>query len=209
MGGWQSRVEDLLYENESVQEVVDIDTARVVVTSHRVLTFTPEMDGENFKQVERPNVVGVGTSAQANTTLAAKSIRYGIYGGLFILAGHFINFEGFVGDIEFDAEAAGETGAGGMIEIAQQMMDFMAVFDEIMQMIGSLVLLVAVAIFAVYWLLRDETLVIQMAGDEQDIHVPRPDDVDVVSTRLEDAIFADVEQQESGLLSSVMPDDLL
>ena len=207
--GWQSKVEDLLYESESVEEVVDIDTARVVVTSHRVLTFTPEMDGENFEQVERPNVTGVATSALSRTGLAAKSVRYGVYSAMLMLAGLFINFDSLIGDVQFDSQAAQGTGAGGIIGLAQGMLNFFARLDQFMQMIGALGLLVAVVIFAVYWLLRTPTLAIEIAGDRDDLHVPRPDDPDLAVTALEEAIIVDEQADDSsGKLASVLPEDI-
>jgi len=209
MTGWQNRVEELLYESESVSEVLDIDSSRVVVTSHRVLTFTPEMDGENFRQVERPNVSGVETSAQGRTTLAGRSIRYGVYSLMLILAGLFIDFEALIGDVSFDAEATSQTGAGGIVSIADGMLRFMTQLDQIMQVVGALVLLAAVAMFAVYCLFRVPTLAIRVAGDGRDIHVQRPDDVDGAIRRLESAILPDDEiGGGSEGLSSLLPNDL-
>lgn len=207
--GWQARVDDLLYESESIEEVVDIDDARVVVTSHRVMTFTPNMDGENFEQVERPNVTGVATSAQSRTSLAAKSIRYGVYGVMLILAGVLIDFENLVGGIQFDASATEETGAGGIVSVAQGMLDALAALDEFMQVIGALTLLVAVVLFAVYWLLRTPTLAITVAGDGDELHVPRPDEPDLAVKALEQAILPDdMDNDSSGKLASVLPEDI-
>lgn len=209
MSGWKDRVEELLYESESVEEVVDVDDARVVVTSHRIMAFTPEMDGENFTQAERPNVTAVETSSMANDSLAERALRYGIYGGLLVLAGTFINFERFVGGIEFDAEAAEQTGAGGLVGLSQRMIDGIALADELMQVVGALALLLAVAIFAVYWLLRTPTLAIRVAGDGDDIHVPQPDEPDLAATTLEQAIIPDeMSEESSGKLTSAIPDDV-
>lgn len=209
MSGWKSRVEELLYESESVEEAVDIDDARVVVTSHRVMTLTPEMDGENFRQVERPNVTAVETGALSNVSLAERAIRYGIYGGLLVVAGLVIDFERFVGDVSFDAEATEQTGASGIVGIAQGMLDLMAQLDQLMQVAGALALLVAVAMFAVYWLLRTPTLAIRVAGDAEDLHVPRPKEPDLAARTLEQAIIPDeMAEEESGKLASVLPEDL-
>jgi hypothetical protein len=211
MSGWKSRVEELLYESESVEEALDYDDTRIVVTSHRVMAFTPEMDGENFRRVERPNVTGVGTGSQSRASLAARSIRYGIYGAVLILAGYFLNFESFVGGVSIDGKTAQETGAGGIVQTTQSMLGLIANLDELMQTIGALVLLVAVVIFAVYWLLRTPTMVISVAGDEDDIHVSRPDDVDEVAPKLEAVILPDgAEDDDLGSrLSSALPDDIL
>ena len=209
MSSWQRRVDELLYESETVEETVDVETARVVVTSHRVLSFTPEMDGENFTQVERPNVTGVGMGARGNTKLAGRSVRYGIYGVVLVLGGLLIDSESYVGGLEFDAEATSETGAGGIVSIAQAMLNFMARFDELMQVLGALLLLAAVVMFAVYWLLREPTLTIAVAGEEADIHVPRPTDTETVIGRLEAAVLPDGEETEEGTLSSMVPEDSL
>lgn len=210
MSGWKDRVEDLLYESESVEEVVDVEGARVVVTGHRVLTFTPEMDGENFRQVERPNVAAVETSALGKTGLAERAIRYGVYGAVLVLAGFVLDFESYVGGITFDAEAAQRTGAGGIVGVAQSMLDLMARLDQFMQVAGALVLLVAVALFAVYWLLRTPTIAIRVAGDGEDLHVPRSDDPDRAIATLRQAMFPDgAHVDASGKLSSVLPDDIL
>lgn len=207
--GWQSKVEDLLYESESIEEVVDIDDARVVVTSHRVLTFTPKMDGENFQQVERPNVAGVSTSAIAPTNLAARAIRYGMYSAMLMLAGVFIDFGGLIGGASFDTQSLQGTGASGIAGMAQGMVSFFAQLDELMRTVGALGLLVAVAIFAVYWLLRTPTLAITIAGDREDLHVPRPEDPDLTVTALEEAISIDeFDEDSSGRLASVLPEDI-
>lgn len=207
--GWQSKVDDLLYESESVEEIVDIDNARVVVTSHRVLTFTPEMDGENFEQVERPNVTGVATSALSRTGLAARSVRYGIYSLMLMLAGLFINFDSMVGEIQFNSEAAQETGAGGTVGFAQSMLNIFSQLDDFMQLIGALGLFISAVLFAVYWLLRTPTLAIEIAGDRDDLHVPRPEDPDLAVTALNEAIIIDDNDEDSsGKLASVLPEDI-
>lgn len=207
--GWQSKVEDLLYESESIEEVVDVNDARVVVTSHRVLTFTPAMDGQNFEQVERPNVTGVSTSAIAPTKLAARAIRYGIYSALLMLAGIFIDFGGLIGGASFDSQSLQGTGASGIAGTAQGMLSLFTQLDDLMRTIGALGLLVAVVIFAVYWLLRTPTLAITVAGDREDLHVPRPDDPDLAVTALEEAIIIDeLAEESSGKLASVLPEDI-
>jgi hypothetical protein len=207
--GWQSKVEDLLYESESIEEVVDIDDARVVVTSHRVLTFTPGMDGENFEQVERPNVTGVSTSAIAPTNLAARAVRYGIYSAMLMLAGIFVDFGGLIGGASFDSQSLQETGASGIAGMAQGMLSFFTQLDDLMRMFGALGLLVAVVIFAVYWLLRTPTLAITIAGEREDLHVPRPEDPDLAVTALEEAIIIDeLAEDSSGKLASVLPEDI-
>jgi hypothetical protein len=193
MSRWQRRVDDLLYEGESVRETIDIDTARVVVTSHRVLAFTPEMDGENFTQADRPNVAGIGTGAEANADLLERGVRYGIVGAVLVATGLIVDFGSILGDVEFDAGAAQEVGAGGLIGLTQTLLDIMTQLDFLLRVFGGLAIFLAVVLLGVYWFERDPTLVIGLAGDDSDIHLPRPDDVESARSRLESAVFPDAE----------------
>lgn len=191
MSQWQRRVDDLLYDGESVLEVVDVGTSQVVVTSHRVLAFTPEMDGRNFQQADRPNAVAVDTSALAKSTLLERGLRYLVIGGVLIVAGTVFDFGSMLGGTELETGGAGQLGLGGIMEITQSLLNLMQNLDQLLQMFGALGLLLAVVLLGVYWFLRDPTLVVEMAGEEEDIHVPRPDDVDQIRTRLEQVILPD------------------
>ncbi|WP_436902797.1 hypothetical protein [Halovenus halobia] len=203
---WQSQVEDLLYSGESVEEVVDVGDAGIVVTSHRVLTFTPNMAGANFQQVDRPNVAGITTGALSSTGLAERSIRYGVYSAMLLLAGVFIDFGGLIGDVSFDAQATQETGAGGIVGLAQGMLSFFSQLDALMRTIGAVGLLIAVAIFAVYWLRRTPTLEIAIAGDRENIHLPRPDEPDRVIRTVESALG--IEGTDASRVASLLPGDI-
>ena len=192
MAGWKSRVDDLLYDGETVRETVDVGTSRVVVTSHRVLAFTPDADGENFRQADRPNVEDVETGSATDDDWSLRyALRFGIVGGIFAVLGAMIDFGDTFGDIEFDAEAAGQVGAGGLISVAQTLIDIMAMLDVLLLVFGLLALLLAGVLVGVYLFQRDPTLVIRVAGDKEEIHLPRSDAGDETRRRLEAAIFPD------------------
>jgi hypothetical protein len=188
---WKRRVEDLLYDGETVEESIELGTARVVVTSHRVLAFTPEMGGENFMQADLPNVESVDVGSESDRGLLARAFRVGFVGAVLLVLGLVIDFESILGGATFDADAAQEVGAGGIIAFAQRLISFMIQLDYLLRVFGALALVLAAVMFGVYWFLRDPTLKISIAGDEPDIHLPRPDDVAGTRTRLEAAIFGD------------------
>ena len=75
MSQWRERAEEMLYAGESVEETFEVDDARILVTSHRVLAFTPGAEGATFQQADRPNVAGV------SRVLAAKVCCWSVGSG--------------------------------------------------------------------------------------------------------------------------------
>lgn len=187
LGAWEHQVEEMLYEGESVSETFALDSARVVVTSHRVLTFTPEMDGAHFEQVERPNVTRVRRSAVGESENIARGVKYGVIGLVLFVAGSMIDFGGIVGDVNLDSEGAGQLGIGGTLGMINQMLAFIAQIDDLMRTFGLLALFLAVVMFGVYALTREATFVLEVAGGE-DVHLPRPEDAQETLLQLEAAI---------------------
>ncbi|OAQ52945.1 hypothetical protein HTG_08945 [Natrinema mahii] len=53
---WTDRVEQLCDEGERIDHRADLEAATLVVTNRRLLAFTPDRSGRNFRAVERPNV---------------------------------------------------------------------------------------------------------------------------------------------------------
>jgi len=192
MSRWQGRIDDLLYDGETVEETVDIDTSRLVVTSNRVLAFTPETDGEHFQQVDRPNVTGVTTAAGREGTMLTWSVALGALGAVLVAVGVVVDFDSLVGDVGAgNAEAGRRLGVGGVLETVQRLFELLAQLDDFMRLFGVLAVLGAVALFAVYRFLREPALVVETAGDDRDIRVPQPADDPDARTRLERALFPD------------------
>jgi hypothetical protein len=185
MSGWRNRVEDLLYSGESITETVDFDSARVVVTSHRVLTFDPDGDGPAFRQVDRPNVEGVSTGAESETDLLERGARTLVIGIVLIGAGFVVDFESIVGDVNLGGQSSQQLGLGGVMGTLQSLLGLITQLDYLMRVFGALALFLSVVFFSVYWFTRDPTLVVEVAGDD-DIQLPRPSErADEYAGRLE------------------------
>ena len=185
MSGWRNRVDDLLYSGESVTETVDFGSTSVVVTSHRVLAFSPDSDGAAFQQVDRPNVEGVSTGAKSELSLLERGIRTLVIGIVLVGAGFIIDFESIVGDVNLGGQSTQQLGLGGVMGTLQSLLDLISQLDYLMRIFGALALFLSVVFFGVYWFTRDRTLVIEVAGGD-DIHVPRPSDrADEYASRLE------------------------
>jgi hypothetical protein len=187
MAGWRSRVGDLLYDGEDIRETVDFAEASVVVTSHRVLAFEENGDGPTLQQADRPNVEGVTTGSESETDLLARGVRTGIIGIVLLAAGVVVDFESIVGDVNLDAETASRVGMGELMGMMQTLLNFITRLDYLMRVFGALALFLAVVFVGVFWLTRDPTLVVEVAGDD-DIHLTRPDETGDVAERIEEAV---------------------
>lgn len=186
MASGHRSIDDLLYEGERVEERVDLDDGRVVVTSHRVLAFTPETDGANFSYVDRPNVVDVAAGADAEPSHLVRGIKYGVGGLATIGAGILIDFDAIVGDVGLGGVGTEQVGIGGVLGMVQRFLGLIRQLDVVLQVLGALALLLSVGFFGIYLLTREPTIAVEVAGDD-DLHVPRPDehDVETVVSRLE------------------------
>lgn len=184
---WQGDVEDLLYEGEDVERTVDIGDGQVVVTSHRVLVFTPDGPGTNFAQVDRPNVVGVDLGHDGNAALVERAIRYGIVGVVMMGAGQVIDLGGIVSDVSFGS-AAGRVGLGQLMRMLGTVMTLLANLDEILTMLGALAVLLAVFVAGVYFLTRDRVVVVERAGEDDHLLPVSTDVTDEQIQRVRDAL---------------------
>lgn len=200
MTGWRQQVDDLLYDAETVQETVEFDAGTVVATSHRVLVFTPEGDGANFQQVDRPNVEGVKAGARGNGNLLAQGLKVGLVGAVLVVAGQVIDLDGLLGDVAIDSEASSSLGVGGILRTIQDVLNLLAQLDELLQLAGALAVLLAVGLVGAYWYTRERTVVVEVAGGE-DIHVPTRADVTEGIARLQRTLAP-----ETGDGGNVTPD---
>lgn len=189
---WAGSVEDLLFDGETVRREVPVGDNRVVVTTHRVLAFTPESDGENYRRVDLPNVADVRAGHEGETNLLRTALRTFAYGGVLLAVGVAVDFEAIVPTDAFSGtgQAAGQVGVGGLLGVMQRMLGVIAQLDRYARLVGAVLVLFGVFVVAVYYLTRERVLVVAVAGDAEDIHVPAPDaDVDGVVTALERALF--------------------
>lgn len=188
MSRWFARVDDLLYDGETVESRVDVGEGGVVVTSHRVLAFTPEADGANYRYVDRPNVGGVERTARGNATVLAPAIKAFVVGGFLLAGGQVVSLDGLVGSV--DLSGAGATGLGGMLAMVQSLLGLLAVLDEAMTAGGALAVLAGALLVGGYLWTRRQLLVITVTG-EDDLELPAADADDALVERLDRAVRPD------------------
>ncbi|ELZ21510.1 hypothetical protein C477_05511 [Haloterrigena salina JCM 13891] len=167
---WSDHVDQLLDEREREQHRVDLERATVVVTNRRVLAFTPDEDGPNYRSADRPNVtrVSVETDSAPGRLLWASLFLFLGLGLLLIsttvdLAGFADGYAGTTGDPTGIVDAALEALA-----------TILTVFDLSILIGGGLLLALAVLFFAGYVRSRWRRLVLRVSGDD-DILLPVTD----------------------------------
>ncbi|QSG13154.1 putative membrane protein [Halapricum desulfuricans] len=188
MSRWSERIEDLLYEGETVEERLEVGTATVAVTSHRVLAFTPERDGANFQQADRPNVTGVSVESNGDSRFLGYAVRATVYGLVLIVAGLLVPLDSVLSDVAMP-ESTGQLGIGGVLGLFEQIISILRNLGEFMQLTGALLLLFAIVPFGVYLWSRERSLVVDLAEDDESISLPAPEsDAEAVVDRLDSAI---------------------
>jgi hypothetical protein len=185
---WQARVEDLLYDGESVRESVLAGSGRIVVTTHRVLAFTPDDRETRFRQVDRPNVTGVGLAYRTQRNLRSYGLRLAVPGVALSLVGLLVDFEGATTDA---MSGLPESGGIDVFQATEILFVLFARLNETLLQVGGLLLLLAVIVGGLYWYRREQRLVIEIAGSTPDISLPRPADGQAAVGRLDRALFED------------------
>lgn len=170
MATWQSRVEQLLYDGEEVHHQVGDDRVGVVVTSHRVLAFTPEVEGANFRAVDRPNVVDVERTNAGDTGWLVTGSKWLLVGVLLAIGGLVFDFDGIFGGVEVSQEA-GQVGLGGILGLFALLRTIFALMDDALLLGGSLAALAGLGAIGWYLQSRSPSIQVEVAG-EDDIHLP-------------------------------------
>ncbi|KAA9399161.1 hypothetical protein Har1130_13225 [Haloarcula sp. CBA1130] len=205
---WVARAESLLYDGEVIEADVRLNRGGVVVTSHRVLVFTPDREGSNYRQVDRPNVEGVDVTTSGDWSFLELGVKALVVGIVLVAAGMTVSLDSLVGNVSLDSGgAASAVGIGGMLGMLQTMLTLMAQLDDLMRLFGGLALAFAVVVLVVYLWSRDRLLVVRVAGGD-DIELTAPDDESVVA-RIEAAIVPGAAPAEAGNADQPPPDDPL
>ncbi|EMA22537.1 hypothetical protein [Haloarcula argentinensis] len=205
---WVARAESLLYDGEVIEADVRLDRGGVVVTSHRVLVFTPDREGSNYRQVDRPNVEGVNVTTSGDWSFLELGVKALVIGVVLVAAGMTVSLDSLVSNVSLDSGgAASAVGIGGMLGMLQTMLTLMAQLDDLMRLFGGLALAFAAVVLGVYLWSRDRLLVVRVAGDD-DIELAAPDDESVVE-RIEAAIVPEAPPSETEGTAQPPPDDPL
>ncbi|WP_058993078.1 hypothetical protein [Haloarcula sp. CBA1127] len=205
---WVARAESLLYDGEVIEADVRLDRGGVVVTSHRVLVFTPDREGPNYRQVDRPNVEGIDVTTSGDWSFLELGVKALVVGIVLVAAGMTVSLDSLVGNVSLDSGgAASAVGIGGMLGMLQTMLTLMAQLDDLMRLFGGLALAFAAVVLGVYLWSRDRLLVVRVAGGD-DVELTAPDDESVVE-RIEAAVVPGTGPADAENPDQPPPDDPL
>ncbi|WP_225741192.1 hypothetical protein [Halorussus halophilus] len=166
------RLDSMLFQGEEVEEELTMEGARLAVTTHRVLVFTPDGDanGRLFDHEDRPNVLDANVQTSGRDAYAGWGVKSAVYGVVFLGGGFVVQSSGILntlGEIKTP-----ESGPGaGIAQFAATLPTVFTVLITGLLLVGGLLLLVAAGLGAFYYTSRSDELVIERAGRDP-IRVP-------------------------------------
>jgi hypothetical protein len=155
-----------LLAGETIAERIDAGRGWVVATTHRVLVYDPTADGARFTSIDRPNVVGVGTTGGGNATVLGYVSRAVVYAVLLLGGGLIARSFGLRSLFSVSSGAAETPGVGGLLSFLSLAGTLIGLFVDALVLGGIVSGLVAVVLAVWYLRGRQPTLVVERAGDD-------------------------------------------
>lgn len=179
---WADRLEELLYEGEQPVESAAVGEGRLLVTSHRLLAYAPGAE-PRFREVDRPNVVGVTVETRGEVARLRRAVRPAAWGALLAVAGSAVSLDSLLVPVS----APPGTGLGGALATVRSLVALLALLDDAMLAVGALLLLVALVPVARYLRGRTRELIVEVAGGA-DLRLPAADAGEATARRVRAAV---------------------
>lgn len=190
MDRWSERASGRLRDGERIERSLPVGENGVVVTSHRVLAFTPEGDGANYRAIERPNVEDAALQTIGNTGWLEYVLKGGLAGVAGVGIGYTMDFGNFFSMDSITGSGASQVGMGGMLQVLAQINRLLDMLDDALLVGGLLGFVIALGALGMFVESRTRYLVIEVAGEEA-VQVPAAGDVGDAPAQLRDALRAD------------------
>ncbi|WP_226039702.1 hypothetical protein [Natrinema sp. DC36] len=171
---WSEHADQLCDEGERVERRVDLESATVVVTNRRVMTFVPDADGPGFRHAERPNVGTVSVETVDRLRRLCWGIAAAFVGVGLLEAARAVSFVDYV-----PASGLQDTGPLPDSDPLERLVDgalsaietALLVLDWAVLLSGGVALAVAAALVWRYVRSRSRRLVLRVRGGT-DLIVP-------------------------------------
>jgi hypothetical protein len=157
------RLLDMLFAGEEIKEEIELEGARIAVTSHRLLAFMPEGGERRFDHEDRPNVLDACVQAAGRPDYLSWSVKSFVYGLLLVGCGYLLNSSGLL--TEFDsARSADQQALLAVQQMVGTMVSAFSLLASILLPVGGILVLAALVFAALYFVTRSEELIIERAG---------------------------------------------
>lgn len=176
---WSDRLDELLFDGERRLDTIALGPDRVLVTTHRLLVFSPASDGENFRAIDRPNVAGVDVRHRTGENVLPMAGKLGLVGFVVLLIALAFDpgrLTGTAGSDPASATAGAADQAGLLYTL-----------DGALLSVGVVLLAAALLLAGYYALARDPVIVVWIDGDE-DVVLPVRRDPKAKLDTLRDAL---------------------
>jgi hypothetical protein len=181
------RLSEMLFQGEEVEDEFTVEGARVAVTTHRVLVFTPDRDGRRFDHADRPNVLDANVETTGQESYVEWGVRSSVYGTVLLGGGVLMKTSGILdqlGGVNPPEDAPG----AGIAQLVSFLPTALEALTTILLLVGGLLVLLAGALVGLYFSSRERELVIERAGRDP-MRVPvESDDAEKVARRLRAAV---------------------
>ncbi|OLZ42523.1 hypothetical protein A6E15_16830 [Natrinema saccharevitans] len=182
---WTDRVEQLCDEGERIAHRADLEAATLVVTNRRLLAFTPDRGGRNFRAVDRPNVGTVAVESTDRLAWLGLSLAAAFVGVGLLEAARAVSLGDLV-PVEPPSAPALPPVSDLVGAVREGVGTALLVLEWGAVALAVTALVLAVALFGAYVRSRSRRLVIRVSGGA-DLAVP------VTDTAVEDGVVADLE----------------
>jgi hypothetical protein len=157
------RLSNMLFQGEEVEEEFTVEGARVAVTTHRVLVFTPDGDGRRFDHADRPNVLDANVETSGRGSYVEWGVKSGVYGGVLLGGGVLLKSSGILEQLNSAQPPADAPGAN-IARLLSFLPEALGTLTDVLVLGGVLLVLAATALVGLYVSSRDRELVIERAG---------------------------------------------
>ncbi|MGA9401466.1 hypothetical protein [Haladaptatus sp.] len=164
------RLLDMLFAGEEIEEEIELEGARIAVTSHRLLAFMPEGEDRRFDHEDRPNVLDARVQAAGHPDYLSWCVRSFMYGLLLVGGGYLLDSSGLLTDFG-DTNTASTQAVAGVQGMVGTMVHAFSLLTSILLLVGGVLLLVGLILGVLYLFTRSEELIIERAGRDP-IRIP-------------------------------------
>jgi len=167
--------ESLCYAGERVVEQVPLGGGWAAVTTHRVLAYNPDADGQRFEAVARPNVSGVRVDADGDPRLLGWALRAAVYGLVALGGGAVLRVMSLGETLSVGASARGAP-VGGVLAVTDALVAALSLLTTLLLVGGVALCGGALVLGWRYLRTRRPALVVERFGDgDVRLSAPRTD----------------------------------